>query len=197
MQVNNETKKFHSVWGFITKMQQESLDSILKKLVQRLDMIDPADRYTAAEPLSRVEALARIDPILDILLKNYVDAVAQHQNLVNGNGPNDPMTEVALDMLDSARSAMQARLLEMQDREDEESRTAIMRRMRAVEAANEAEQARLIRKSHDQDDLFTFVLLWMWATSAVVKITHGRINARSAFALASDIYGEKRLSWAG
>lgn len=66
-----------------------------------------------AQPLSEFDAFLELDHMLVALNKEYLEAKAQHKELVKIYGCDDAMAEVAADMEDSAWCAMQTRYLEV------------------------------------------------------------------------------------
>ena len=103
-----------------------SLQQAMQLVSQRLDgpAHGPASRSpwatdTAPRPDgSLMDAAIQIDPVLEQLERERRDAATQCEQLKRSNGADDPMTEIACDMLESIEAAMEARRLHIMDDEE-------------------------------------------------------------------------------
>ncbi len=168
-------------------MKPDSLESIISDMVRRLDVVRPEDQGKG-DPLSEVEAFTSADPILAALHKQYLEANVQHKKLIRENGLDDPMAEIAADMLDSARSAVQTRLLELQDTRTEEVRETLQRKLLARQARKEVSKSRELIKKRRADydsDLFFWIMVFYWLMTRTIFATRKRLSAANDFALVS------------
>lgn len=118
-------------------MAQKSLHQIMNEIVGRIDTLDalsfnsskdfghlkPSPKrqkslHGKANPLSEIDAFMQLDSLLAQLHKQYLEAKLHRQDLVKASGPNDPMSEIAIDMEDSAYCAFQTRFIEMRQISD-------------------------------------------------------------------------------
>lgn len=121
----------------------QTLHQTMNNVVKSLDEFDlrPQGELNR-EPLSELEAFARLDPLLAHLNKQYLNAKAEHAELRRLNGADDPMAEIAADMEDSSWCAMQTRYLEL--RRDGEKMREAQRLMR--EEAEQVEEEKELEK---------------------------------------------------
>lgn len=133
----------------------------MNEIVGRIDTLDPSfagdkDSYghfkpTAQQqkalrgkkdPLSEMQAFMQLDQLLAQLYKQFLEAKAYRKELSAANGPNDPMTEVALDMEDSAYCAYQTRYIELRQIRDMMARAQQLMRDSAEDAEREKNKER-------------------------------------------------------
>ena len=184
-------------------MKKGSLEMTISDMIRRLDAVRAADKDSVdspaspGEPLQDIEAFMPVDPVLAALHKEYLDANACHKKLLRENGLNDPMAEVAADMLDSARSALQTRLIELQESRELEVQEALVRRLRARRAEQEAAQVRARiekrEKDKDNDTLFWFSVL-CWLMDRTLTATRKTLSAANDFAIVSTIQRQSTAS---
>ncbi|MCB9990587.1 MAG: hypothetical protein H6867_04295 [Rhodospirillales bacterium] len=184
-------------------MKKGSLEKTISDMVRRLEAARASDTngdsMSASPagsdcPLKDIEAFMPVDPVLASLHKEYLEANANHKKLARQNGFNDPMTEIAADMLDSARSAMQTRLIELQESRELEVQEALVRRLRARKAEQEASQvrARIAKRAKDKenDTLFWFSVL-CWLMDRTLIATQKTLSAANDFALVAVVSGKE------
>lgn len=175
----------------VTAMDNGSLESVIADIIRRLDGVHAGqgDHAGHADPLRQLEAFMPVDPVLARLHKDYLDANRNHKKLAETHGMNDPMTEIAADLLDSARSALQTRLIELQESRAREVNEALGRRLRSRRAEQEAAQARaaIARREQDResDGFFWFVVMYYWLMQQTFITTRKRLSAANDFALAT------------
>lgn len=187
--------------GF-TGMSKGSLEKIISDMVRRLDSVRAEDGTApehSSDPLQEMEAFMPVDPVLASLHKEYLDANARHKKLAHENGLDDPMTDVASDMLDSARSALQTRLIELQESREQEVSDALASSLRRRRAEREVQQARADiekrRKEERDSDVFFWFAVMYWIMGQTFKATTKRLSAANDFALVS-VNDDKRAAWA-
>ena len=135
------------------KQDDHSVQDILNQMAGRMDaLLDAQERTQKTRETGDIPEELRfwiaVDPLLGDLHKQFIDARASHMRLSRIRGADDPMADVANDMVDSAQCAFETRLIEL--RQDEDSKAmvlALMRRAHAMreEMLNEEAQERSAR----------------------------------------------------
>jgi len=142
-------------------IKEKSLHQIMNEIAGRIDTLQPSfagekDEFGHFKPtdkqqaqlrgdkdaLSEVEAFMQLDPLLAQLHKQFLEAKIYRKELSAANGPNDPMTEVALDMEDSAYCAFQTRYIELRQVRDMMARAQRLMRDSAEDAEREKNKER-------------------------------------------------------
>lgn len=141
-------------------MPRDSLQDVMNKIVQRIDDIRPADLSSYEASVSELDAYMGIDPLLADLNRQYTEARYNRDKLVQEFGADDPMTEIAGDIMDSALCARETRLIELKERQENE---CIVKAMMEREQ-EEYEIRRAKEKSKDALNMYQRAQLWMNAT---------------------------------
>ncbi len=140
------------------------------------------------------------DSLLATLYKRYRNSKANYQALLKANGPDDPMAQIAQDMMESNRSAFETRLIELKRdrrcaRTDEQ--TDIMARLDEARAkagrlkkAKQQEafygrrardRARRKAEKEGRDGMFVaWILLWLLQQS--IQYSYERLKLAQVFA---------------
>lgn len=104
----------------------------------------PKESEKPVQKTTEFEVFCAQDPLLRDLNKQFLDAKAYHQKLIQENGQDDPMAEIAADMEDSAWCAVQTRLLEL--KKEPERVRQVQRIVLESEIAYQECQERLAQK---------------------------------------------------
>ena len=114
------------------------------------------EKCLAAAPVSvepceitELEGFANFDPVLASLIKEYESAKANRLKLIQENGVDDAMAQMAIDMEDSAWCAMQTRYLEL--REDALLMKRVQKMMHEEQLACEAYKADKVERRQQKD----------------------------------------------
>lgn len=127
-----------------------SLSSLINDMA-RADNAALALDATSYEPDLRDAAWLGTDPVLADMYKQYKDTQGQYKKLLRENGPEEPMTQVTHDMLESAFSAYQTRLLEVKSDQEIQARMQVEKQaLEQARAAAELENAEAARAHRDQ-----------------------------------------------
>jgi|GEM_PF-1981080 len=113
-------------------MKFNPLEDVLNSIVEQFDLqaitsLAEEDHSKGNAELDEVSLYCEVDPLLSDLYKEYKNAKAQHESLKRTAPKNDPMLDVAADMVDSAWCMVTTRVLEL--REDEEATEMMAMRM--------------------------------------------------------------------
>ncbi len=135
------------------KQDSHSVKDIMSQMAGRMDtLLDAQERTRTTRETGDIPEELRfwmaVDPLLADLHKQFIDARAGHMRLSRTRGLDDPMTDVANDMVDSAQCAFETRLIEL--RQDEDSKAMVLALMRRAHAMREEalnEEAR--ERSHE------------------------------------------------
>jgi hypothetical protein len=135
-------------------MAEGSLNDIMNQMAEGLDpsafSVFESERDQVNE-LTEFDAFLGLDETLKTLNKEYLDAKSQHDYLIKTFGPDDPMAEIAEDVMDSTWCAMQARYLEMREKRSVmEKAQYIMRE--SQKALEEAREKKKLEKSIEQGE---------------------------------------------
>lgn len=148
-------------------MTEKSLHQIMNEIVGRIDSLQPGEEFASLkpesakikpkgkaykDPLSELEAFAKLDDLLAHLQKQYLDAKAERQQAVEEHGPDSAMAEMAMDLQDSAWCALQTRHVELRQVRDMMDKAQRLMR----ESREEAENARAKDK---QKEFSNFIAL--------------------------------------
>ena len=180
-------------------MKKGSLEKIMAEMAGRLDATQPMSALAKSSRDIVEDALDQMptDPILSALHKEYQEAKNAHRQLVQSNGIDDPMTEVAADMLDSARSAVQTRMLELKEWREQEIKEISEVRQRRQKAEFDAARLRSFfkkRKQEHEDDLFYWIVVMYWLSTQTLKLARKKLSAANDFALVSISTNDKRYA---
>ena len=150
------------------------LEDVLNSIVEQFDLqaitsLAEEDHSEGKAELDEVSLYCEVDPLLSDLYKEYKNAKAQQQSLKKTAPKNDPMLDVAADMVDSAWCMVTTRVLEL--REDEDATEMMAMRMAQqgpsaspAEATDIAEKKRAKisasggSRAHDKDPEFIALL---------------------------------------
>lgn len=133
--------------------EDRSLQTVMNEMAQRIDTLLPAEknsRLSHEQKIAEIQVYRTIDPLLSDLCKEYEDIKEQHKTLLKLNGKDDPMCEIAADMLESACSAVDTRMIELKEDKKIVARAALRRQKMLEEeklAEEQAKQARLKRQT--------------------------------------------------
>jgi hypothetical protein len=183
---------------------QEAMNEMVRRLGADQSGRDGAARKEAAaekrvRPLNEAEAYAGLEPVMGQLYKQYLDAQAAHQKVVDKHGPDSPMTIVAGDMTDSARSAVETRLIELKEnralaalaairmQEDfEESWRRKRKEQKAIDAFYEDERRRLADRARKAgEDGYFMALMLMMLLNASLQAARRNLSIAAAFSTAT------------
>lgn len=115
-------------------MTQQKLDEILGTISRLIEQARPEERDGTCL-LDEIETYLNHDPLLSGLHRDYLDARAVCARLLRDSGADDPMTEIAVDRLESCLGAFETRLIEL--RRDFAARNDAVRRLKKLRAAME------------------------------------------------------------
>ena len=126
--------------GMTKKQDRRSVQDIMNQMAGRMDaLLDAQERTRTTRETGDIPEELRfwiaVDPLLGDLHKQFIDARAGHMRLSRTRGVDDPMTDVANDMVDSAQCAFETRLIEL--RQDEDSKAMVLALMRRAHAMHE------------------------------------------------------------
>ena len=159
-----------------------SLQSIMNRMVNRLEDIMPADVYAdlaSGAEWPMIEVYVRLDPLLADLFKQYQDARNQYITIERERGPNDPLADVTRDMADSAHAAVTTRYIELQaDDEFQGSAAAETQRVKILDSYS-MEQDALTRQYKD-DSIYSGIAFMVWA-AMIMEQKRERESLRKAF----------------
>jgi len=173
-----------------------NLQALMNEMASRPVPIKAHDHQKA--PASEEMAYVALDPVYADLHKQYRDAKARHRKLIQIYKSQDPLLEVAADMLESLESACETRLIEL--RRDLIMRAAVRRllreqqlrieeenhahstlyRMRMIAFHNENYLSIKKRTKQEQQDSINFFML------CHVMLNNALLRAQNAFSLAQD-----------
>ena len=122
----------------------KSLNSLMNEMARTesaMSRIKPRRPHVHMKPLSEIEAFILLDDTLENLNKQYLNAKRQANDLVNLNGADDAMADIARDMEDSAWCAMQTRYLELRAERNIMARAQDMMRRRNKQIQDLKERA--------------------------------------------------------
>lgn len=168
-------------------MKDRSIDSVISAMIARLAQTRP-EECGAGDPLKDAALFAAADPVMAALYKEYTEARNRHAMLCRARGGEDPMAEVAADMLDSARSAMVTRLIEWRDSAMEEQQESLALRLRACRAQEEAAAALALadmRRRDKSGDIFFWLMMLAWMMRRTAVAAGRRISVAADFAAVS------------
>lgn len=128
----------------ITQERRVSLQDTMNQMARRMDELLVDDQNHNHNPFCAGKDVSEelrfwlaIDPILSELHKHLANARSNKANIEARHGTDDPITDVACDMVDSAQSSLDTRLIEL--RRDEEAK-ALLKAM-IIKAHDEKEAA--------------------------------------------------------
>ena len=169
-----------------------SLQELMRDMTRRLDSYDAygaCDDDQQSSVSIELESFLAVDPILADLYKQYLDAKQRYEELMKCNGQDDPMAEVALDVMESAESAIETRLIELREdkkiviealyqrklllkaRQSEIQRNAYNYKER-LQAFYQRGSAKFQTEQEAKDDYFLMMLLWFWLSSLTRRAVH-------------------------
>lgn len=156
-----------------------SLHELMNQMVTRLDDILPEEMQIRHEDKNWpfIEIYARIDPVLGRLYKQYCEAKAHLASLIQARGGDDPMVDVARDMLDGAEGAVETRLVEL--RQDKETET------RAQELIRAKKENSVRKKKQEEPSAMDCLIAFMVWTDMVVKEQREKRHISADFAHAA------------
>ena len=129
-------------------MTELSLNDIMNRMADQAHRIKIID----APPHGEEDAFIKADPIFASLHKSYRNACAQLKRLQRKHGHDDPMTDIATDMVDSALSALQTRAIEVRACAE----TMLKARKYIQQAILEAEKERRMQSTLYKARMFAF-----------------------------------------
>lgn len=164
-----------------------SLQDLMHDMARRATLHDRhEDPHSSAVPKTKanteIEIYLRTDPLFADLYKQYQDAKQRRQALIKRYDENEPMVDVATDVMDSAESALQTRLIEL--RQDKKIQIEAMYQTHLLKKEYEQEEAKRHQdyqhRLHDfyargslqhqkaqqkeqqaQSDFFLMIMIWL------------------------------------
>ena len=126
-------------------MKFNPLEDVLNSIVEQFDLqaitsLAEEDHSKGNAELDEISLYCEVDPLLADLYKEYKNAKSQHESLKKTAPKNDPMLDVAADMVDSAWCMVTTRVLEL--REDEDATEMMAMRMAQQAPSFPADEAR-------------------------------------------------------
>lgn len=122
-----------------------TLQEVMNAVSRQLDAAAVAAPSLAG--MSELDAFIALDPLLSDLHKQYIDARHTRLQAQKEYGPDDPMTEMAIDMEDSAWCAVQTRHMEIR------SQRAKMAEAQKIMEEARVEEAAQAKKQKEKDAL--------------------------------------------
>lgn len=105
----------------------------------------------------------RIDDVLAALYKQYCDAKAHFNQILETFGANDPMTDIAADLYESSCSAIETRLLEVKTSPSIRAQAQILKDDQLWQIKKREEEAKHQKLENNLQDLIIFIL-WINST---------------------------------
>jgi len=146
-------------------MAEKSLHQIMNEIVGRIETLTPGEQFASLkpdsarpkaksykDPLSELEAFAKLDDLLAHLQKQYLDAKQHCKQAVEEHGADSAMAEMAMDMQDSAWCMLQTRHVELRQVRDMMDKAQRLMRDSREEKENE-------RAKEKQKEFSAFIML--------------------------------------
>ncbi len=97
-----------------------------------------------------IQIYARVDSLTGGLYRQYASAKNQHEKLIQENGVDDPMTEIAGEVMESAKSALDTRIIELKKEQN------IISEVNRIQILDEERQRDIIVKQKQQTAMNIF-----------------------------------------